>query len=339
MVFHSIISFMPCKHVHVSFCVKSGLLTRRVHRYGVVGNYGNGNGCAVMRDGTHDVVRRRGGIRHVSLCVGAMPAGDGISRFLRRLRAKEKSRITAGCGERSKEYGVACRSPEELHLSLGATLADHASIDVLLPGRSRFNVFDKRIGLFGDCHRRRHADYRRYREADCLCRHGSSFPFFSPRAPKPQAAGILHYFSFSRQGAVADFKMNPSQCRLTGNAAILAAHLPHEKRKDVGGCLARRERKRSGGERVVFVHPPPPPSHSRTVHDARRPNQEPSAETVRTRFVASSGGRHGMFFTSHRICSGRLSPRPNRHGETYTGSSPIHPQRTGSTGSCRGSCR
>ena len=45
-------------------------------------------------------------------------------------------------------------------------------------------------------------------------------------------------------------------------------------------------------------------SHSRTVHDATPPAHVPFAETVRTRFVASSGGRQGTLFVSHWICSG-----------------------------------
>ena len=53
--------------------------------------------------------------------------------------------------------------------------------------------------------------------------------------------------------------------------------------------------------RVVSVHASPSSSHSLTPHEARPPAHAPLVVTVRTRFVASKGGRHGMLFVSHWI--------------------------------------
>ena len=93
---------------------------------------------------------------------------------------------------------------------------------------------------------------RRNRGADCLCSHGHSFPFFRPRAQWPQAAGILHDFSFSRQGSAANFEMSAPPRRQLWSAdddGIRRRNSPCPSAMSLPGLTMHNSRCRQSGNR------------------------------------------------------------------------------------------
>ena len=126
------------------------------------------------------------------------PAEREVGNGLRRTQLLRRVHDEIGVLEIGNRLG-ACRTLRRTPADRRTYVASKRRIR----GRVVADLVVRRGKRLRDC---RYADYRQ-RGADCRCSHGRYVPSFHPRAHWPQAARILHFFAFPRQGAAANFEM------------------------------------------------------------------------------------------------------------------------------------